>query len=144
MKVVVYARAFSNKQKRENNLDRQTERLRNYCSVKGYKAVDIVTDVVSELSEKRSGLQKLFSIVVKKQIDVIVVEFRDRLTRFGFEYLRRFFESLGKRKELRRRACRELHINNHKLRHQNIREALSEAQESKKLMEKLVMNEESS
>lgn len=36
---------------------------------------------------------KLFDIVERHQVDVVVVEFKDRLTRFGFEYLKRYFES---------------------------------------------------
>ncbi|MEM2413195.1 MAG: recombinase family protein, partial [Sulfolobales archaeon] len=54
----------------------------------------------SGLNEKRSGLQKLLDMAVKHEISVVVVEFRDRLTRFGFEYLARFFESHGVRVEV--------------------------------------------
>ncbi len=74
--------------------------LRSYCSARGYRVVDVVTDVASGLNEKRSGLQKLLDMAVKHEIDVVVVEFRDRLTRFGFEYLARFFESHGVRVEV--------------------------------------------
>jgi len=95
IRAAIYARVSSYKQKRDGNLDRQVERLRNYCSAKGYKIIDIVTDVASGLKEDRSGLHKLFDMVEKRQIDVAVVEFKDRLTRFGFEYLKRYFESHG-------------------------------------------------
>ena len=95
VRAVIYARVSSRKQKREGNLDRQVERLRSFCSAKGYKVVDVITDVASGLKEDRSGLQKLFRLVEAGTIDVIVVEFKDRLTRFGFEYLRRYFESHG-------------------------------------------------
>jgi len=74
--------------------------LRSYCSAKGYRVVDVVTDIASGLNEERSGLWKIFDMVIRKQIDVVVVEFRDRLTRFGFEYLKRFFESHGARVEV--------------------------------------------
>jgi len=94
-RAVIYARVGSHKQKKDGNLDRQVERLRSYCSAKGYKVVDVVTDVASGLNESRSGLQKLFNIVERHQVDVVVVEFKDRLTRFGFEYIKRFFESHG-------------------------------------------------
>ncbi len=95
IRAVIYARVSSYKQKRDGNLDRQVERLRNYCSAKGYKVIDVVTDIASGLKEDRSGLHKLFDMVEKRQIDVVVVEFKDRLTRFGFEYLKRYFESHG-------------------------------------------------
>jgi len=99
-RAVIYARVSSHKQKKDGNLERQTERLRQYCSAKGYKVIDVVTDVASGLKEDRSGLQKLFKMVESKEVDVVVVEFRDRLTRFGFDYLKRFFESHGVRVEV--------------------------------------------
>ena len=95
IRAVIYARVSSHKQKKDGNLDRQIERLRNYCSAKGYKVVDVITDVASGLKEDRDGLQKLFNLVEKHQVDVVVVEFRDRLTRFGFDYFKRYFESHG-------------------------------------------------
>ena len=95
IRAVIYARVSSHKQKKDGDLDRQIERLRSYCSAKGYKVVDVVTDVVSGLKEDRSGLQRLFDIVEKHQVDVVAIEFRDRLTRFGFDYLKRYFESHG-------------------------------------------------
>jgi len=100
VRAVIYARVSSHKQKKEGNLDRQVERLRSYCSAKGYKVVDVVTDVASGLKEDRNGLQKLFKIVESRQVDVVVVEFKDRLTRFGFEYLKRYFESHGVKVEV--------------------------------------------
>jgi predicted site-specific integrase-resolvase len=45
-------------------------------------------------------LQRLFILVEKHQVDVVVVEFRDRLARFGFEYLDRCFKSHGVRIEV--------------------------------------------
>ncbi len=100
VRAVIYARVSSHKQKKDGNLDRQIERLRNYCSAKGYKINDIITDVASGLKEDRNGLQKLFDIVEKHRADVVVIEFKDRLTRFGFEYLNRYFESHSARIEV--------------------------------------------
>jgi len=95
IRAVIYARVSSHKQKKDGNLDRQVERLRAYCSARGYRVIDVVTDIASGLNEDRKGLLKLFDIVEKRQADVVVVEFKDRLTRFGFEYLKRYFESHG-------------------------------------------------
>jgi len=99
VRAVVYARVSSHKQKKDGNLDRQVERLRAYCSARGYRVIDVVTDIASGLNEDRKGLLKLFDIVEKRQADVAVVEFKDRLTRFGFNYLKRYFESHGVRIE---------------------------------------------
>ncbi|MEM1716838.1 MAG: recombinase family protein [Candidatus Bathyarchaeia archaeon] len=63
------------------------ERLRSYCSAKGYRVVEVVTDVASGLNEKRGDLQRLLDMAIKHKIDVVVVKSRDRSTRFGFEYL---------------------------------------------------------
>ena len=100
VRAVIYARVNSHKQKKDGNLDRQVERLRSYCSAKGYRVIDVITDVASGLKEDRAGLQKLISIIEKHQADVVVVEFKDRLTRFGFEYLKRYFESHGVKVEV--------------------------------------------
>ena len=100
IRAVIYARVSSHKQKKDGNLERQVERLRNYCSAKGYKVADVITDIASGLKEDRSGLQKLFDMIERHQVDVVVVEFRDRLTRFGFDYLKRYFESHDTRVEV--------------------------------------------
>ncbi|MEM1632448.1 MAG: IS607 family transposase, partial [Thermofilum sp.] len=63
IRAAIYARVSSRKQ--ETDLERQIERLRSYCSARGYKVVDVVTDVASGLNEKRSGLQKLLDMAVK-------------------------------------------------------------------------------
>lgn len=47
VRAVIYARVSSYEQKRDGNLDRHIERLRNYCSAKGYKVINAVTDIAS-------------------------------------------------------------------------------------------------
>jgi putative resolvase len=74
--------------------------LTQYCSTKGYRVVDVLSDVASGLKTDRRGLLKLFNQVVNRQVDVVVVTYRDRLTRFGFEYLEYFFKQYGVRVEV--------------------------------------------
>ena len=95
---IIYARVSSSDQR--SYLERQVEYLKEYCSAKGYNAVDILTDVASGLNEKRRGLKKLFEYVVNGKVDVVVVSYKDRLTRFGFRYLEEFFNSHGVRIEV--------------------------------------------
>lgn len=95
---VIYARVSSSDQK--SDLERQVEYLKGYCSARGYAIVDILTDVASGLNEKRRGLKKLFDYVVNGKVDVVVVSYKDRLTRFGFRYLEEFFNSHGVRIEV--------------------------------------------
>jgi predicted site-specific integrase-resolvase len=71
-----------------------------YCSSKGYRVVDVLSDVASGLKTSRRGLLKLFNYVVNRQVDVVVVTYSDRLTRFGFEYLEYFFKQYGVRVEV--------------------------------------------
>ncbi|ACL10764.1 IS element ISDka1 orfA, putative resolvase [Desulfurococcus amylolyticus 1221n] len=98
VRAVVYARVSSSDQK--SDLERQVQYLTQYCSAKGYRVVDVLTDIASGLKADRRGLLKLFEYVVNKQVDVVVVAYRDRLTRFGFEYLEYFFKQYGVRIEV--------------------------------------------
>ena len=47
------------------------------------------------LKTNRKGLRKLFNYVINKKVDIVLVTWRDRLTRFGFEYLEFFFKQFG-------------------------------------------------
>ncbi|MEB3852233.1 MAG: IS607 family transposase [Desulfurococcales archaeon] len=97
-RAVIYARISSSDQK--SDLERQIQYLTQYCSAKGYRVVDVLSDVASGLKTNRRGLLKLFNYVVNRQVDVVVVTYRDRLTRFGFEYLEYFFKQYGVRIEV--------------------------------------------
>jgi len=98
VRAVVYASVSSADQK--SDLERQAEYLIQYCSSKGYRAVDVLSDAASGLKTDRKRLLKLFDYVINRQVDVVVVTYRNRLTRFGFEYLERFFKQYGVRVEV--------------------------------------------
>jgi excisionase family DNA binding protein len=98
VRAIIYARVSSADQK--SDLERQIEYLTQYCSSKGYKVVDVLSDVASGLRTDRNGLLKLFNNVINRQVDVVVVTYRDRLTRFGYEYLEYFFKQYGVRTEV--------------------------------------------
>jgi predicted site-specific integrase-resolvase len=55
----------------------------------------VLSDIASGLKTDRRGLQKLLNYVTNMQVDVVIVTYRDRLTRFGFEYLEHFFKQYG-------------------------------------------------
>ena len=90
-KVVVYARVSSSENK--NNLDMQAKRLEEYCICKGYQVEKIVKEVGSGLNDKRP---KLEAILLDKSIKRIVVEHKDRLSRFGINYILKLLESDGR------------------------------------------------
>ena len=98
VRAVIYARVSSSDQKVD--LERQIQYLTQYCAVKGYRVVDVISDVASGLKTNRRGLLKLFDHVVNRRVDVVVVTYKDRLTRFGFEYLEYFFRQYGVRIEV--------------------------------------------
>lgn len=93
IRAVIYARVSSSDQK--SDLERQIQYLTQYCVAKGYKVVDVLSDIASGLKNNRRGLLRLFNYVVNRQVDVVVVTYKDRLTRFGFEYLEYFFKQYG-------------------------------------------------
>jgi DNA binding domain, excisionase family len=93
VRAVIYARVSSPGQK--GDLEGQVQYLKQYCSSRGYKVIDVLSDIASGLRADRRGLLKLLDYVVNRQVDVIVVAYRDRLTRFGLEYLEYFFSSTG-------------------------------------------------
>ena len=97
-RAIIYARVSSSDQRKD--LERQIQYLTQYCSTKGYKVVTVLSDVASGLKTNRRGLMKLLNYVVNRQVDVVVVTYKDRLTRFGFEYLEYFFKQYGVRVEV--------------------------------------------
>ena len=54
---------------------------------RGYEVVAVVAERASGLNEKRRGLHRLLAKAADGEIDVVLVEFKDRLARFGFTYL---------------------------------------------------------
>ena len=87
IRVVTYARCSSTEQKTRGDIDRQSERILNYSIKKGYRVVDAIKDCGSGLNDMRKGFRKLLSLVVSGKVDRVVIENKDRLTRFGYETL---------------------------------------------------------
>ncbi len=94
-KVAVYCRVSSHEQKQKGDLDRQKGRLLEHCVTKKYDVGDVIQDVGSGMSAGRAGLKSLIDKVIDGKISVVVIEHRDRLTRFQFPIFERFFGSYG-------------------------------------------------
>ncbi|ACP46712.1 DNA binding domain protein, excisionase family [Sulfolobus islandicus Y.G.57.14] len=92
-RAVIYARVSSADQKED--LERQINYLTNYATAKGYKVVEVLKDIASGLNTQRKGLLNLFKLVEERSIDVVLITYKDRLTRFGFEYIEEFFSTMG-------------------------------------------------
>jgi len=90
VRAVIYARVSTLKQADAGNLERQQARIASYCLEKGYAIVDSCNDIASGLNSNRRGLNKLLKLVKEKKVDCVVVEYQDRLARFGYEYIQRY------------------------------------------------------
>jgi len=66
----------------------------------GYQVVGVLTEVASGLNERRPQLRKALKQIATGQADILVVEYRDRLARFGFEYLDLFITAFDGRIEV--------------------------------------------
>lgn len=91
LNVIGYARVSSKKQ--SDDLERQVDNIKEYISSK-YDSFDIITDVGSGINYNKPGLLKLIEKINKKEVDIIVVLYKDRLLRFGFELVE-YFASLN-------------------------------------------------
>jgi len=88
---VIYARCSTAKQK--ENLERQKERLRKYAENKGYKFI-IIDEIASGINERRKGLHKVIKLCFEGKVERVLIEYKDRLARFGYEYLDAIFKYL--------------------------------------------------
>src|SRR5260370_3619616 len=80
--VALYARVASPEQR--ENLERQAARLMDYCAARGYQVAQVVQEVASGVND---GRPKFLALLKDTSVTRMVVERRDRLTRFGFHYL---------------------------------------------------------
>ena len=88
---IVYARVSSHDQKRNGDLERQIKYITDYLCEKEIFTYTVYSDVSSGLNSNRSGLNKVINDVMYDSIDCVYVTYKDRLTRFGFEFLEKFF-----------------------------------------------------
>lgn len=89
--VVIYARVSSPKQ--QADLDRQVSRLEDYCAARGYQVGRIVKEIGSGVNDSR---RKFLALLTDPKADTIVVEHKDRATRFGFRYLEVLLSQCGR------------------------------------------------
>jgi predicted site-specific integrase-resolvase len=89
----IYCRVSSHDQKED--LGRQEQRLKDYCSAKGWKVSAIYSEIASGLNDDRPKFNKALS-----SFDNIVVEHRDRLTRFGFNYIQTLLSKQNRKIEV--------------------------------------------
>jgi predicted site-specific integrase-resolvase len=91
--VAVYGRVSLPKQKAD--LVRQIDTLKEYAVKNGFVVKEVISDVASGMNENRHGLDRLFQLVETKQINSVIVTYKDRLSRFGFGYFEKWFSTYG-------------------------------------------------
>ena len=94
-KVAIYTRVSSTENK--GNLDGQAQRLTDYCAAKGYQVAIIVKEIGSGVNDTRP---KLLKLLIDSTVTLIVVEHKDRLTRFGFNYIAELLQMQGRQIEV--------------------------------------------
>ena len=94
-KVAIYARVSSAEHR--EHLERQAERLLHYCEARGYQVAQVVKEIASGVNDDRP---KFLSLLKDTSITRIVVEHKDRLTRFGFRSLETLLEAQGRQIEV--------------------------------------------
>lgn len=80
--VITYARVSSSENK--DNLESQSKRLIDYCNANGWKTNENLKEIGSGLNDKRP---KLLKILKEGKATKLVVEHKDRLSRFGSTYI---------------------------------------------------------
>src|SRR6266571_3739494 len=94
-RIALYARVSSLGQKED--LERQIQRLKDYAAARGYQVAKEVMEIASGLNDHRPKLEKLLA---DTSIGTIIVENRERLTRFGSHYIETLLEAQGRHLEM--------------------------------------------
>jgi putative resolvase len=84
---VIYARVSTGKQKERGDLDRQVVNVLDYAKEMGLTRLKILKEVGSGLNDNRKELARLLGYIMERRVSRVFVNYRDRLTRFGFRYI---------------------------------------------------------
>lgn len=90
-KTIIYARVSSNEQ-RKTDLETQAQRMKDFCLANGWAVDEVIKEVGSGLNDNRKKLEK---VLKDPHLGRLVVEHRDRLTRFGFHWFEVLAELQG-------------------------------------------------
>ena len=93
-KTVIYARVSTNKQK--NDLNNQIDQLKQWCFMNGYTINAIYSDIASGISfENRKGFFEMLDEILNYRIEKVVITYKNRLSRVGFELFKYLFQRFG-------------------------------------------------
>lgn len=90
-KTYVYARVFMSKQKAD--LENQVKQLKQFCFANGWRINGVYQDVASGISfEKRNAFFEMFDDIIEGRVERIVITYKDRLSRVGFDLFKYMFD----------------------------------------------------
>jgi len=92
-KTILYSRVSSYGQK--DDLLRQTNSLNRYAIANNYKNIEIIEDIGSGLNYNKRGFKQLLKLIVNQEIDNIIIQHKDRLSRFGLGIITAFSNEFG-------------------------------------------------
>lgn len=92
-KIISYSRVSTQSQKEQ--LKEQTIRIYDSCVARGITLDEQFEDVGSGMSSERKNFDKICQMIFKGEVDTLVIENKDRLTRFGFDIFEKFFKYFG-------------------------------------------------
>lgn len=86
---VIYSRVSNTSQKED--LDRQIDLIKNYMIYNGYIVDQVFKDIASGMNEDRNDFNRLINMVLENKVSNIFISTKDRLSRFGYNYLVNIF-----------------------------------------------------
>lgn len=92
-KVISYSRVSTQAQKAQ--LKEQTQRIYESCISRGLALDEQYEDIGSGMSSDRKNFDKVCQMIFHGDVELLVIENKDRLTRFGFDMLEKFFKYFG-------------------------------------------------
>lgn len=92
-KIISYSRVSTQNQKTQ--LKEQTQRIYESCVSRGIKLDEQIEDIKSGMSFDRKGFQKVCEEIIRGEVELLIIENKDRLMRFGYESFEGFFRYFG-------------------------------------------------
>ena len=90
---IIYARVSNTKQ--ANDLSRQIEIVKSYAISNGVKIDKVYKDIASGMNENRKEFNLMLREIFTGNVDKVFISYKDRLTRFGFDYFKNIFSEFG-------------------------------------------------
>lgn len=92
-KIISYARVSTQNQKKQ--LIEQNQRIYDSCISRGLQLDQQFSDIKSGMTSDRKEFQEVLQMIIQGDVELLVIENKDRLVRFGYEILEQIFKYFG-------------------------------------------------